>query len=261
MNAVNTAKLQFAAVSGVPEIRRGDDLGALAADALRTGSGDLGPPRDGDIIVIAQKAVSKAEGRRVLIGELTPGDHAVELAAATDKDPRLVQAILDESERVVRAKPGVLIVETHHGFICANAGIDRSNVPGDDSLLLLPIDPDESARKLRLSLQDDFGAMLGVIVTDSFGRAWRVGQQDVAIGCAGVRPVVDLRGEVDNHGRELSATLEPVADVIAAAADLARGKSSREPIVVVRGRADLVTAEDGPGAVELLRESTLDLFK
>lgn len=254
-------KLQFAAVTGVPEIRRGDDLGALAGDALSTGAGELSPPRDGDIVVIAQKVVSKAEGRSILMSEISPGERAAELAEATDKDPRLVQAILDESTTVLRATPGVLIVETHHGLICANAGIDRSNVPGDDSLLLLPVDPDESARKLRRSLQARFDARLGVIVTDSFGRAWRVGQQDVAIGCAGVRPIVDLRGEVDAHGRELSATLEPVADVIAAAADLARGKSSRRPVVVVRGRADLVTREDGPGAAQLQRERALDLFR
>lgn len=243
----------FDAVSGLPEFAPGDDLaGAILERA------DL---RDGDIVVIAQKVVSKCEGRFADPASAVPTEQARELAELTEKDPGLVQLILDESNEVLRAAPGVLIVETRHGFVCANAGIDSSNVPGDDRVLLLPLDSDASARAIRARLQTGASARLGVIVTDSFGRAWRTGQSDVAIGCAGIDPLLDLRGGHDRGGRELAATIQAVADELAAGADLARAKDSGEPIVIARGRADLVSEADGPGATAGLREREQDLFR
>lgn len=254
------AAIELAAVPGIPEIVAGDDLSALIAAALAGPANPLGPPADGDVIAVAQKIVSKSEGRSRELSEIEPGDEARKLAAVTEKDPRLVQAVLDESAGVLRAAPGVLIVRTRHGFVCANAGIDRSNVPGDETLLLLPEDADRSARVLRAGLAARFGTRIAVIVTDSFGRAWRVGQQDVAIGCAGLVPLLDLRGTRDAHDRELVASVSPYADELAAAANLARAKSSGEPVVTIRGRSELVSHDDGPGAAPLLREIERDLF-
>lgn len=252
--------LTIAAIPGIPEIAAGDELAVSIANALAAPTNPLGAPTDGDLIAVAQKVISKAEGRTRLLGEIEPGAEARELAIVTEKDPRLVQAVLDDSTAVLRAVPGVLIVRTRQGFVCANAGIDRSNVPGDDTLLLLPEDSDRSARVLRAALMARFGVRLAVIVTDSFGRAWRVGQQDVAIGCAGLAPLLDLRGTRDTHGRELVASVSPYGDELAAAANLARSKNSGEPVVMIRGRDELVTREDGPGATPLLREIEHDLF-
>lgn len=253
--------IRLAPTAGIPEIAAGDDLAAIVGDALAAGTGDLGSPRDGDIVVVAQKIVSKAEGRTVDPAAITPGAQAIELAEITGKDAVVVQAILDESANVLRTAPGVLIVETHHGFVCANAGVDRSNLPDADSLLLLPADPDASARGLWQAWTTRFGVRLGVIVTDSFGRAWRTGQTDVAIGCAGLRPVLDLRGEADAHGRALAATIDAVADELAGAANLARDKNSREPVVLIRGREDITTDVEGCGVDDLLREKSRDLFR
>lgn len=246
-------KLTVEAVAGLPEIAPGDDLAALIADHAGL--------EDGDIVVVAQKAVSKAEDRFADPAAVEAGAEARELAGRTAKDPGLVQLILDESAEVLRATEGVLIVETTHGFICANAGIDSSNVPGDGRVLLLPIDPDGSARSLRAKLQAISGKQLAVLITDSFGRAWRSGQLDVAIGCAGIEPLIDERGGTDREGRELAATIQAVADELSAAADLARTKDSGEPVVVVRGRSELVISADGPGAAASLRDRTQDLFR
>ncbi len=253
--------LRLAPVTGIPEIAAGDDLATIVGNALAAGAGDLGSPRDGDIVVVAQKIVSKAEGRTVRPAELTPGPRAIELAALTEKDAVVVQAILNESASVLRTAPGVLIVETHHGFVCANAGVDRSNLPDGESLLLLPVDPDASARGLWRSLTTRFGIRLGVVVTDSFGRAWRTGQTDVAIGCAGLRPLLDIRGEQDAHGQALTATIDAVADELAGAANLARRKNSLEPVVLIRGREDIITNDEGCGVDDLLREKSRDLFR
>lgn len=212
---------------------------------------------DGDVVVVAQKIVSKAEGRLRALADAEPGDRARQIAAAQDKDPRLVQVILDESREVLRAERGVLICETHHGFVCANAGVDLSNAPGDEVAVLLPVDPDESARRLRAAI----GKRVGVIVSDSFGRAWRIGQADVAIGAAGVVVTDDWRGRADAEGRELQATEVAVADELAAAADLARAKDSGEPVVVIRGAERHVTSDDGPGAVAVRRARAMDLFR
>ena len=234
------------ALGGLPEVRPGDDLGAL----LR------GRVHDGEVLVLAHKVVSKAEGRVVALADVEPSPRAVELAAAHDKDPRAVQVVLDETAELVRAKRGVLICRTRHGFVCANAGVDASNT-AEGTLVLLPEDPDASARRLRAAL----GVRCAVVVADSFGRAWRHGQADVAIGVAGLAPLDDWRGRRDSAGRELRATWIAVADQAASAADLARRKDSREPAVVVRGLDQFVTADDGPGAAAIIRPPGEDLFR
>ena len=216
---------------------------------------------DGDILVVAHKAVSKAEGRVRRLGDVSPGARARELAASQGKDARAVQVVLDESASVLRAERGVIICETHHGFVCANAGVDASNTAAEDELILLPLDPDESARRLRARIGSLRGARPAVVVSDSFGRAWRVGQTDVAIGAAGLRPLDDWIGRYDASGRELRATAIAVADSVAAAADLARAKNSREPAVLVRGLMRVVMEDDGPGAAALRRERDMDLFR
>jgi coenzyme F420-0:L-glutamate ligase/coenzyme F420-1:gamma-L-glutamate ligase len=238
---------------GLPEIAAGEDLGALIARS--------GDPGEGEIVVISQKVVSKAEGRLRHLTEVEPTAQAIELGQRAAKDPRLVQLALDESVAIVRVAPGVLITRTRGGWVCANAGIDSSNLEGEDVVALLPEDADRSARGIRASLRSDRGAAPGVIVADSFGRPWRLGQTDVAIGCAGVVPIDDWRGRHDRHGRELEATAIATLDEIAAAADLVRAKDSGIPGAVVAGLARLVTEEDGPGAVALRRPDDEDLFR
>jgi coenzyme F420-0:L-glutamate ligase/coenzyme F420-1:gamma-L-glutamate ligase len=211
--------------------------------------------------VIAHKAISKSEGRLRSLTDVSAGPEAQQTATAQGKDPRLVQVVLDEAREIVRAGHGVLVVETAHGFVCANAGVDASNVPVEQLLVLLPVDPDGSARSLRARLRELTGVAPGVVVTDSFGRAWRTGQCDVAIGCAGIRPLDDWRGGRDANGRQLRATVIAVADELAATADLARRKDSREPVVLIRGADRHVTDEDGPGAVPLIRRRDQDLFR
>ena len=217
--------------------------------------------RDGDVLVIAHKVISKSEGRLRSLADVTPGAQARQIAAEQGKDPRHVQVVLDEARELVRVGRGVLVVETRHGFVCANAGVDASNVPGDERLVLLPVDPDASARGLRARLRELTGVAPGVVVTDSFGRAWRTGQCDVAIGCAGVSAVEDWRGAADTGGRELRATVIAVADELAAAADLTRRKDSAEPVVLIRGAERHVSDEDGPGVVPLIRARDQDLFR
>ncbi|MDX6714108.1 MAG: coenzyme F420-0:L-glutamate ligase / coenzyme F420:gamma-L-glutamate ligase [Baekduia sp.] len=211
--------------------------------------------------MVAHKVVSKAEGRLRLLADVSPSARAIELAEAHDKDPRAVQVVLDESVELVRASHGVLICETRHGYVCANAGVDASNTAGEEELIMLPLDPDGSARALRAQIAALRGVRPAVIVSDSFGRAWRVGQTDVAIGVAGIEPVDDWRGRYDARGRELRATAIAVADSIAGAADMARSKDSREPLVLVRGLSRFVTAPDGPGAAALRRAREEDLFR
>jgi coenzyme F420-0:L-glutamate ligase/coenzyme F420-1:gamma-L-glutamate ligase len=236
-------------------VRPGDDLAALIAAAAP-------PDLDaGDILVVAHKVVSKAEGRVVRLADVEPGPRAVELAASQGKDARAVQVVLNEAVEVLRAERTVMICETRHGFVCANAGVDASNASAPDELILLPLDPDASARALRARLGELRGVRPAVVVSDSFGRAWRVGQTDVAIGAAGIEPVDDWIGRFDAAGRELRATAIAVADSIAAAADLARRKDSREPAVLVRGLLRVVVEDDGPGAAALRRERDMDLFR
>lgn len=249
--------LTAVALDGLPEIAPGDDLAGFIATAATADE----PLRTGDVLVVAHKAVSKSEGRLRSLASIDPGTRARELAQQLDKDPRVVQAVLDESQVVLRAARGVLICVTHHGFVCANAGVDASNVPGSDTVVLLPRDPDASARRLRGRLRELVGIAPGLLITDSFGRAWRHGQVDVAIGCAGLSPLEDWRGRRDADGRELRATWIGVADELAAVADLARRKDSRQPVVVVRGAERHVTMDDGPGAAALIRPEAEDLFR
>lgn len=245
-------------IVGIPEIETGADIGALIAGAAGRQGVEVGPE---DALVVSQKAVSKAEGRVRSLDAVEPGAQAAELGAKLDKDPRLVQLVLDESREVLRAERGVLITETREGWVCANAGIDASNVPGTDTVALLPADSDASARRIRGEFRAETGVSPAVVVGDSFGRAWRVGQADVAIGCAGLRPVDDWRGRTDGQGRELTATIVAIADEVASAADLVRSKVSATPVALVRGLGDHVTADDGPGAASLRRAEAEDLFR
>jgi coenzyme F420-0:L-glutamate ligase/coenzyme F420-1:gamma-L-glutamate ligase len=244
--------LRAEALPGLPEIRPEHDLAALLAEAAgRLPDPGLAPT---DVLVIAHKAVAKAEGRVVTLASVTPGARAAALAAEHGKDPRLVELILAESAEIVRADAGRFICRTRHGFVCANAGVDQSNAGGVERAVLLPRDPDGSARALRARLG------CAIVIADSFGRAWRVGQAEVAIGCAGLLPVDDWRGRPDAGGRELHATLIAVADEAAAAADLVRGKATGEPAVRLRGLERFVLGEDGPGAAALVRARDQDLF-
>lgn len=270
-----SAELRVIPVEGMPEVREGDAVGALIAARF-----DL---QDGDVVVISQKLVSKAEGMVRRLSEVEPSARADELADELGKEAELVELVLSESREVLRAERSVLITETKHGFVCANAGIDASNLPEDGTVCLLPKDPDASARTIRSEIRT---AMEGqtqralktsphrgpnsasaeldppaIVIADSFGRAWRLGQAEVAIGCAGLQPLDDWRGREDGSGRELSATVIAIADEVAAAADLVRVKDSGVPAAVVRGLGHFVTAEDGPGASALRRPRHEDLFR
>jgi coenzyme F420-0:L-glutamate ligase/coenzyme F420-1:gamma-L-glutamate ligase len=253
-----SARIEAIPVEGLPEVRAGDSVGQLIASALEEAGEEL---EERDVVVVSQKVVSKAEGRTVDLADVEPGKRSVELATRLGKDPRLVELILRESAEIVRAEREVLIVEGRTGLISANAGIDASNVPGDDRVTLLPIDPDASARRLRAELRDATGVGPGVIVADSFGRPWRLGQVEVAIGCAGIAPLDDWRGRRDRDGEELAATVVAAGDELASAADLVRGKDEGIPVVLVRGAGSFVSADDGPGASALLRPRDDDLFR
>jgi coenzyme F420-0:L-glutamate ligase/coenzyme F420-1:gamma-L-glutamate ligase len=253
VSAERASELRVIPVTGLPEFELGMTVGEeIAARAA---------VEDGDVVVVSQKVVSKAEGRVVSLADSVPGADARRLAAELGKDPALVELILAESAVVVRAVGGVLITETHHGFVCANAGVDSSNLPEEATVALLPEDPDGSARRIRAEISAVAGARVGIVVSDSFGRAWRLGQAEVAIGCAGIAPLDDWRGRTDADGRPLGATLIAVADEAAAAADLVRDKASGVPAAIVRGLGRFVTEEDGPGAAALRRPRDEDLFR
>jgi coenzyme F420-0:L-glutamate ligase / coenzyme F420-1:gamma-L-glutamate ligase len=248
-------ELRARALEPLPDVRPGDDLAALVAAAAPP---DLG---DGDVLVVAHKVVSKAEGRVLQLDEVEPGERALALAAEHRKDARLVQAILDESVELRRAHDGVLICETRHGFVCANAGVDQSNASRPGELVLLPLDPDASAQRLRAGIAAERGVRPAVVVADSFGRPWRLGQTDVALGAAGIVVLDEWSGRTDAYGRPLRVTAIAIADSAAAAADLARAKDSRRPVVLLRGLERYVIAEDGPGAAALRRAREQDLFR
>jgi len=239
------------ALAGLPELEEGDDLGRLLAEAC----GRVGGLEPGDVVVVAQKAVSKVEGRVVELASVEPSRRAVELAGP-DGDPRQVEVILRESAEVVRSRPPLVIARTRHGFVCASAGVDASNAKGPGTVVLLPLDPDASAVALRDRLSQLTGVTPGVIVSDSFGRAWRQGTTDVALGAAGVAALRDLRGSYDAIGYELQSTMIAVADEIAGAAELVMGKSSGVPAAIVRG-----AAADGDGSArDLVMPGERDLF-
>jgi coenzyme F420-0:L-glutamate ligase / coenzyme F420-1:gamma-L-glutamate ligase len=240
-------ELRVFPVQGLPELVEGDDLGALIAAGAEL--------EDRDVVVVSQKAVSKAEGRVVRLADIEPSQQALGLAG--EGDARRTEVILREAARVVRARPPLVIAETRHGFVCASAGVDSSNAPDAESVVLLPLDPDASAGRIRARLRALTGRELGVIVSDSFGRPWRNGIVDVAIGVAGLRPLVDLRGQRDRNDYELHATVIAVADEIAAAAELVMGKTSGVPVAVVRG---LELAGEG-SARELVMPRERDLFR
>lgn len=241
-------------VEGIAEVCPGDDVGRLIVDAAaRQGT----PPRAGDLLVVGQKIVSKAEGRLMKLHDVTPSPVAQSMAAELGRDPRLVEVILRESRRVVRMDRGVLITQTRHGWICANAGVDQSNVDRD-SVALLPEDPDRSARALRERVRDLAAVDVAVVIADTFGRPWREGLTNVAIGVCGIAPLRSYLGERDPAGRELQATILAVADEVASAAELVMGKLDRIPVALVRGLR-LTPGEDG--SKPLLRDPARDLFR
>jgi coenzyme F420-0:L-glutamate ligase/coenzyme F420-1:gamma-L-glutamate ligase len=250
------ATVSARSVPGLPEVRAGDDLAELIVRAL---AGEQ--LRDDDVVAVAHKVVSKAEGAVVALAHVSPSERARALAAALDKDARAVQVVLDESAEVLRAERGVLVCRTRHGFVCANAGVDASNAPAPDTLVVLPRDPDDSARRIRARLRELTGRAPAVLLSDSFGRPWRHGQLDVAVGLAGMQPLDDWRGRGDATGLRLQATWLADADAAAASADLARAKDSREPVVILSGLERYLTPQDGPGAAALLRAAEEDLFR
>jgi coenzyme F420-0:L-glutamate ligase/coenzyme F420-1:gamma-L-glutamate ligase len=247
--------LNLFALPGLPEIREGDDLPKLIVEAARFAGRKFA---SGDVIVIAQKIVSKAEGRTARLSTVQPSTEAISIAQFVQNDPQMVEVILRESRRIVRKGPHALIVETHHGFVCANAGVDRSNVPGDDVVALLPSDPDDSARLLAAALYRRIGKRVAVIISDTFGRPWRLGLTNVAIGAAGVPVLVDLRGTSDHAGKPLHATILAVADELAAAAGLVMGKAAGTPVVVIRGFRYRPLLQP---AASVVRPASEDLFR
>jgi coenzyme F420-0:L-glutamate ligase/coenzyme F420-1:gamma-L-glutamate ligase len=242
-------RVELIGVEGLPEVRPGDDLGHLIADHATL--------QAGDVIVVAQKVVSKSEGRLVKLASVTASDEAVRIARGliANPDPRMVQVVLDESVRVLRSER-VLITETRHGYVCANSGVDHSNV-GSDTLALLPVDPDASAVRLRSRLRELAGVEVGVIISDTFGRPWRLGIVNVALGVAGVGALIDLRGSLDDAGQPLHATVLAVADDIASSAGLVMGKTDRTPAVIVRG----LELEGAGSGRDLIRPAVEDLFR
>jgi len=243
-------RIEILGVDGMPEIKTGDDLGELITSRANL--------EHGDVVVVAQKIVSKSEGRLRDLATVVPSEEAVRLSAQliATQDPRLVQVILDESVRIVRTQR-VLITETRHGYVCANSGVDHSNIPGSDMVTLLPDDPDASAERLRARIRDLSGVEVGVIVSDTFGRPWRMGIVNVALGVAGLPALVDLRGGPDDAGNELRATVLAIADDVASAAGLVMGKTERTPVVLVR---NLKLEGNGHGA-DLIRPAAEDLFR
>ena len=239
---------------GLPEIQPGDDLSAQITNAARKARMHF---ENGDILVVAQKIVSKAEGAVVRLATVGPSPQAQVIAERQKKDPRLVEVILKESRRLVRSDP-VLIAETLHGYVCANAGVDHSNVPGDDAVTLLPRDPDQSAKNLAVALRKSTRKRIAVIISDTFGRPWRLGLTNVAIGASGVPVLLDLRGTRDRHGKPLTATILAVADELAAAAGLLMGKSEGSPVILIRGYRYKPSSEP---AASIIRPAAEDLFR
>ncbi|HET9490940.1 MAG TPA: coenzyme F420-0:L-glutamate ligase [Methylomirabilota bacterium] len=247
-------RYEVVGVTGIPEVRPGDDLGRLVVESAdRQGT----PLRDGDLLVVGQKVVSKAEGRLVRLSDVSPSPAAITMATQLGRDPRLVEVILRESRRIVRMDRGVFIAETHHGWVCANAGVDQSNVE-PDCVALLPEDPDRSARRLREAIRGAAGIDLAVIIADTFGRPWREGLTNVAIGVSGMAPLRSYLGYKDQAGRALQATILAVADEVTGAAELVMGKLDRVPVAIVRG---LRVAPGEEGSKPLLRDPARDLFR
>jgi coenzyme F420-0:L-glutamate ligase/coenzyme F420-1:gamma-L-glutamate ligase len=252
---VSVPRLLVSGIHGLPEIHPGDDLARLISDAARAQNEPL---RDGDVLAVAQKVVSKAEGRIVHLADVTPSAQALEMATEAGKDPRQIEVVLSETAKIVRWAHGVLISETHHGFVCANAGVDRSNAGAPDTVILLPVDPDASAARLRAEIRRLAGVSVAVVVTDTFGRAWREGHMNVAIGIAGLPALKRYAGQHDPDDYELRVTEIAIADEVAAASELVMGKLDRCPAAIVRG---LVTNEPSETAREYVRPAEKDLFR
>ena len=242
-------------IEGIPEVEAGADLGGLIVAALERQALELRPD---DVLIVTQKVVSKAEGRFVDLATVEPSPFACELAANWDKDARHVEVVLREAKRIVRMDHGVIVCETRHGFVCANAGVDASNVPGKDRVLLLPVDPDVSAEKIRERVRELSGVDVPVIISDTFGRPWRAGYTEVAIGVAGMLPILDYVGTMDAQGRELRATWICVADELASAAELVTGKANQVPVTLIRGYQ--VPRGEG-SAKSVVRQAERDMFR
>jgi coenzyme F420-0:L-glutamate ligase/coenzyme F420-1:gamma-L-glutamate ligase len=250
----SAGEVRIIPVRGMPEIHGGDDIAAMIVDAARAAGGVI----DGDVLVVTQKVVSKAEGRIVGLASVTPGAFALSVAAQWEKDARQVEVVLGETKRIVRMGHGVMICETHHGFICANAGVDASNVEKTGTVCLLPVDCDASAQHIRDTVQAAFGVRAAVIISDSFGRPWREGIVNFAVGCAGMMPLIDYTGQIDPAGYELRVTAMAVVDELAAAAELVHGKLARVPVAIIRG----AEYTPGEGTVrQIIRDAELDLFR
>jgi coenzyme F420-0:L-glutamate ligase/coenzyme F420-1:gamma-L-glutamate ligase len=251
---MHSPAIQIIELPGLPEIAAGDDLSSLITTALRKLKIDL---LERDILVIAQKIVSKAEGRLVNLETISPSADAIAWATEFNKDARAVEVVRRESKRIVRMERGIIISETSHGFICANAGVDTSNVPAG-YVALLPEDPDASAQRIKERLEREFGVRLAIIISDTFGRPWREGLVNVAIGVAGIAPLIDYRGELDSHGQPLRVTVIAIADELASAAELVMKKSAGVPVAIISGAAFDAT---GNGVRDLIRKPELDLFR
>lgn len=255
MSAADAQGIQIIGLRGTPEAQAGDDLAQMALDAARATGVRLA---DGDILVVAQKVVSKVEGLLVDLRTVEPSDLALRYATTWGRDPRQTEVVLRESARIVRMDRGLIISQTRHGYMCANAGVDASNVPGDDTVLLLPRDPDASAARLREELRRLAGVDVAVIISDSFGRPWRLGIVNVALGVSGMAPLADYRGQPDDFGRVMTSSVMAIADEVASAAELAAGKVNRTPFVVVRGYP--YQRAEGTGA-DIIMDAASDLFK
>jgi len=247
--------IQIIGLEGIPLIKKGDDIGAIIFDAAQRQGIRL---EEGDIVVVTQKIVSKSEGRIIDLNQIVPSPFALHIAKQTGRDPRHVEVILRESRRIVKMQDQHLIVETRHGFVCANGGVDKSNIEGAECVSILPVDPDESARRIRATIQRLSGVDVAVIISDTFGRPWRIGHVNVAIGVSGMKPIIDYRGLRDMFNYVLTVTVMAVADEIASAAELVMNKSDGVPVAIVKGYH--YRKEEGKG-VELIRPAELDLFR
>lgn len=255
-----TPEIQVAGIAGIPEVATGDDLATMVLDAAQGQGLQL---EDGDVLVVTQKIVSKAEGRVIRVDEVQPSQIALQLSEGHNRDPRHTEVILRESRRIVRMDRGNIIAETHHGFNCANAGVDASNVPGEDTLALLPVDPDASADKMRAAIKSRLGKDVAVIISDTFGRPWREGAVNVAIGVAGMSAMKDYRGLEDTNGQLMRTTVIAVADELAATAELVTGKLRQVPVALIRGFSYDAQdpADPKKGARALIRDPEKDMFR
>lgn len=250
------SEVRIIGLAGIPEVHPGDDLPALITAAAAASSTAI---QDGDVLVVTQKVVSKAEGRLVDLAAVTPSPFAERYAALFEKDPRQIEVVFGETKRIVRMEHGVMICETHHGFICANAGVDASNVEKTGTLCLLPVDPDASARAIRAALRRALAVDVAVIISDTFGRPWREGHLNFAIGLAGIAPLIDYAGQLDPAGYELRVTQMAVVDELAAAAELVHGKLARVPVAIIRGAS--YTPADDVATASLIRDAAKDMFR